>query len=186
MANPELRVKFDDGTFDSEFIERVIRTYRSKYAMIPAYWRTVEAAWRFATKYKVRQSLHRQQLEFWHDSGSTFIRLPSGRTLRYPNARVGADDTLAYRYGALWGGSLTENIIQALCRDLIAESLIRLRDNGFKCILTVHDEIVTLLKEDTAEESLKEMGRLMCVTHDWASGFPLSSEGSVSKTYAKQ
>jgi len=185
-ANDALRPKFDDGTFGPKFIERVIKTYRSKYSRIPAYWQRLEKAWRWVTKYPSDRRKLSCGLEFWHDDGATFIRLPSGRTLRYPHAQVNkADNNLRYHWGHLWGGAITENVIQALCRDFIAESLLRLEEHGFWCVLTVHDEIVTFLREANAEERLKEMGELMCVIPDWAKGFPLSVEGKLAERYEK-
>lgn len=184
-ANEALRPKFDDGTFDALFIEHVISTYRTKYKKIPDYWNLLEKSWRWATKYHEEVVLQRQNLTFTWEDEATFIRLPSGRTLRYPHSAVSKDNRLRYHWGDLWGGSLTENVIQALCRDLIAEAILRLVDNGFWVILTVHDEIVCLLEEVTAEARLKEMGEIMCELPAWATGFPLSVEGYLSEFYKK-
>lgn len=184
-TNDDLRPKFDDGTFGFEFIEHVIGTYRTKYSKIPEYWGLLEKSWRWSTKYAETVVLKKQNLEFSNDGSATFIRLPSGRTLRYPHAAVSRDNRLRYHWGDLWGGTLTENVVQALCRDLIAEAILRLGDNGFTVILTVHDEIVCLLEEATAEARLKEMGEIMCELPAWAGGFPLSVEGYVSEFYRK-
>lgn len=184
-ANDDLRPKFDDGTFGMAFIEKVIKTYRSKYKKIPAYWNLLEKSWRWATKYKEKVVLDRCGLEFFYEDGATFIRLPSGRLQRYPHATVGKDGRLRYHWGQLWGGTLTENVISALCRDLIAESILRLIENGFVVVLTVHDEIVCLLEEKDAESQLKEMGQIMCELPAWATGFPLSVEGCLSECYKK-
>ena len=185
-ANDDLRPKFDDGTFDMSFIQRVIDTYRTKYHLIPAYWQKLEKSWRWVTKYpQNRVKLDECGLEFWHEDGATFIRLPSGRTQRYPRAKVAKDGGLSYHWGSLWGGTLTENIISALCRDFIAEAILKLVTQGFEVVLTVHDEIVCMLPEATAEARLKEMGEIMTALPAWAAGFPLSVEGSLSEVYCK-
>lgn len=189
-ANEMLRPKFDDGAFDATFIEQVINTYRRKYNRIPAYWRKLEQAWRRVTKYTFdRVGLADCGLEFFNRDGATFIRLPSGRLQRYPLAHVRrSDGRLKYRWGPLWGGTLTENVVSALCRDFIAEALLRLEKAGFWCVLTVHDEIVTFLPEATAEERLKEMGEIMCWLPAWARtpvSFPLSVEGHLAEHYCK-
>lgn len=184
-ANEDLRPKFDDGTFDMAFIERVIKIYRTKYSKIPAYWNKLEKAWRWATKYKETVVLKECNLTFFHKDGATFIRLPSGRLQRYPHAVVGRDNSLRYHWDHLWGGTLTENIISASCRDLIAESFPRLISNGFWIALTVHDEIVCLLPEKDAETRLKEMGEIMCELPAWATGFPLSVDTCLSEYYKK-
>lgn len=184
-ANDDLRPKFDDGTFGMAFIEKVIKTYRTKYKEIPAYWNLLEKSWRWATKYREKIVLDKCGLEFFYEDRATFIRLPSGRLQRYPNATVGKDGKLHYHWGPLWGGTLTENVVSALCRDLIAESILRLIENGFVVVLTVHDEIVCLLEQKDAESRLKEMGQIMCELPAWAAGFPLSVNGCLSECYRK-
>ncbi len=186
-ANELLKPRFDDGTFDVRFIEQVIQTYRHKYSRIPAYWKRLENEWRWVTKYPFEtRRIPECGLEFFNKDGATFIRLPSGRTLRYPNAQANrSSGELRYHWGHLWGGVLTENVISALCRDFIAESLLRLQDNGFWCVLTVHDEIVAFLPEKNAESRLKEMGELMAIVPSWAKGFPLQVEGKISERYCK-
>jgi hypothetical protein len=186
-ANELLKPRFDDGTFDVRFIEQVIQTYRHKYSRIPAYWKRLENEWRWVTKYPFEtRRIPECGLEFFNKDGATFIRLPSGRTLRYPNAQANrSSGELRYHWGHLWGGVLTENVISALCRDFIAESLLRLQDNGFWCVLTVHDEIVAFLPEKNAESRLKEMGELMEIVPSWAKGFPLQVEGKISERYCK-
>jgi len=186
-ANDTLRPAFDSGRFDMPFIESVIDTYRKKYTSIPAYWRKLEMAWRYVTRFpRERLQLPECGLEFWHDGGATFIRLPSGRTLRYPHATVNnRTKECRYHWGYLWGGVLTENVVQALCRDFIAEALLKLRAAGFWVVLTVHDEIVCNLPEADAQERLEEMGEIMCELPTWAIGFPLSTEGYLSEFYRK-
>lgn len=186
-SNEDLRPKFDDGTFDHEFIARVIKTYHTKYKCIPEFWNTLEKSWRWVTKYpNERVQLDTCDLEFWHADGATFVRLPSGRTQRYPHAKVSSRGReISYHWGPLWGGTLTENIDSAICRDLIAESILRLMDNGFQIVLTVHDEIVCLLPEKDAEARHKEMGQIMSVVPSWATGFPISVEGDLSEYYKK-
>ncbi|HUW48063.1 MAG TPA: DNA polymerase [Patescibacteria group bacterium] len=187
LANEKLKPSFDDGTFDENFVKRVIDTYRSKYSKIPKYWTKLEKSWRWATKYPNETvTLPECSLEFFNRDGATFIRLPSGRTLRYPKARVlRPGGELRFAWGDLYGGKLTENVSSGLCRDFIAESLLKLRENGFWCLLTVHDEIVAALPENKAEEKLKEMGQIMTDVPTWAKGFPLAVEGQLSERYCK-
>lgn len=185
-ANDALRPKFDDGTFDMAFIEKVIKTYRAKFPKIADYWDQLEKSWRWVTKYpRDCVTLDQCGLEFFHEGGATFIRLPSGRLQRYADAAVNKTGKLSYRWGSLWAGTLTENVVSGLCRDFIAESILRLIANGFRVVLTVHDEIVCLLAEKDAEARLKEMGEIMCQLPAWATDFPLSVEGCLSEMYKK-
>lgn len=189
-ANDMLRPLFDSGQYDWDFIDRLIKTLRKKYSKIPAFWQSVEKAWRFVTKYPREDSPYFQRPEqmllyFYHQDGATFIVLPSGRYLRYPNARVSRDGSLAYRWGRLWGGSITENIMQATSRDIMGEALLRLETAGIGHVLHVYDEVISLLTKDRAEQDLKEMSRIMSIVPDWATGLPIAVEGELAERYKK-
>ena len=47
-----------------------------------------------------------------------------------------------------YGGKLTENIIQAVARDCLAESIFRLHKAGYKIAFHVHDEVVLDVPKD--------------------------------------
>ena len=86
------------------------------------------------------------------------IKLPSGRKLSYPQPRIIEDERHDLRvvfadnaagqfkdcrfgqgaYGGLW----TENIVQAIARDLLVEAMLRIEAAGYPIVLHVHDEIV--------------------------------------------
>lgn len=211
MANNDLRPMFDSGEYDWNFIKRLINTYRSRYAKIPAFWKKVEKAWRFVTKYPGQKSEYfiekedlsymgfplfykttlEPYLKFNHQDEATYIQLPSGRYLRYPGAKVkrggGYDDgDLSYQYSKyLWGGFLTENIVQAVEVDIFGEALLRLEAAGFNIVLHGHDEIICLFKESEAEEKLKEMAEIMVIVPEWAQGLPIAVEGELTKRYKK-
>ena len=185
-TNSDLRPMIDSGQYDWDFINKLIKTYRSKYNKIPAFWQSVEKAWRFVTKYTGQISvLEANRLTFYNKDDATFIVLPSSRYLRYPNARVKRDNTLAYRWGQLWGGSLTENIVQAVARDIMGEALLRLEQAGLKIVLHVHDEIVCMFNKETAESNLNNMSHHMSIVPTWATGLPVAVEGELSERYKK-
>lgn len=184
-TNPDLRPLFDNGEYNYQFIERLIKTYRTKYAKIPEFWRNVEKSWRFVTKYPHELVTDKKlwPLEFYHQDKATFILLPSGRYLRYPYASVSSDGQCKYRWSSnLWGGFLVENIVQAVARDILAEAILRLLDAGYKVLFTSHDEVICLLKD---KSELKQMLDIMCVVPMWATGLPINVEGCVTERYKK-
>lgn len=120
------------------------------------------------------------------------IQLPSQRELIYRDAaledlppRWGGDPrpTLTYWSGktatrrVLYGGAIVENAVQAICRDLLCEALLRLDRAGFKIVLHVHDEIVC------EGDDLERMVRIMEQPPTWAGGFPILAEGKKSQRY---
>ena len=184
--NPSLRPFFDSGKYDWEFIDKLIKLYRTKYAKIPELWSKVEKAWRFVTKFKSEERIVNDNLRFYHKDGATFIGLPSGRYIRYPGAKVTGKNDLSYKYAkGIWGGYLVENIIQSESRDILAESILRLDRAGYWIALHVHDENVLILAKTGAEEDLAEAIRIMEIVPDWAKGLPINVEGKLSVRYCK-
>jgi len=190
-ANNDLRPMFDSGEYNWDFVDKLIKLYRSRYPKIPAFWKDVEKAWAFVTKYHGQPSIL-GAMTFYHKDKATYIQLPSGRYLRYPGARVKAkggcygSDSLSYRWNKnCWGGFLTENIVQAVEVDIFGEALLRLERAGFNLVLHGHDEAVCLFKESEAEKKLEEMKNLMMVVPTWATGLPIAVEGELTKRYKK-
>lgn len=133
--------------------------------------------------------------------------LPSGREIHYPEARI--EDiippyvytmglppvpkaTVVYtgNYGpkSLFGGLIAENVVQALCRDIMACAMVSLdhTSNPFNIVLDVHDEILSEEPTNVAEQRLNEMLRIMTKNPDWAEGFPISAEGFLSPRFVKK
>ena len=183
--NENLRPLFESGEYDWDFVDRLIKTYRRKYAKIPEFWRIVEKAWRFVTKYPKERVELDKGLTFWHEDRATFIGLPSGRFIRYPYASVNKQGDLLYRWGQLWGGSLTENCVQAIARDVMAEALLRLEDAGYNILFHAHDEIICLLHKSCADLWLEGAISIMTMQPPWAKGLPLAAEGKLCARYEK-
>lgn len=188
-ANPDLRPLFDDGTYNREFIERLIRTYRKMYYKIPEFWREVESLFKFVIRFPnevATYDLHGQpKLKFWNDNGTVCIQLPSGRVLYYRHSAISRDGNIRWQWGHLWGGSITENIIQSIGADLLRLWILDCEAEGIPVVTHCYDEIVGLVKEETAEDDLALMDEIMCEVPDWAKGCPMASEGMISKFYTK-
>lgn len=134
------------------------------------------------------------------------MELPSGRILSYPGIGVSVtketdedgrvntnvrikyqgENQLTRQWTTLYthGGKACENIVQALCRDLLAYAMINVEGGGYPIVLSVHDELVCETP-DTQEYTVAELEKLMCSLPEWAEGFPLVAEGAEMKRYAK-
>ena len=134
------------------------------------------------------------------------MELPSGRILSYPGIGVSVtketdedgrvntnvrikyqgENQLTRQWTTLYthGGKACENIVQALCRDLLAYAMINVEGGGYPIVLSVHDELVCETP-NTPEYTVAELEKLMCALPEWAEGFPLVAEGQELKRYAK-
>ena len=81
-----------------------------------------------------------------------------------------------------YGPKLVENLIQATARDILAESMLRLDEAGYKIVMHVHDEAVI---EAPADSSLEDICEIMGRTPAWAKGLILRADGYVCDFYKK-
>ena len=89
-----------------------------------------------------------------------------------------------YRKG-VYGGLITENVVQGLCRDLLALALVRCEAEGLSPVMHVHDEIVCEQPREGHEERLRQMVEIMVEVPPWARGFPVGVEAFAGPRYAK-
>lgn len=184
LANPDLRPLFESGEYTKVFIKKLIDTYRSTYKQIPAYWGKVEKAFRWVVKYPDKTA-DVGPIHFSCKDGTASITLPSSRCLFYRHCSVDHKGNVQYHWGDLWGGSITENIVQAVARDLLAWWIFEIEKCGIRVIHHAHDEVVCLAPRAKADEVLEEV---LCVLNrgpKWAAGLPLAAEGELSDVYKK-
>ena len=188
--NDTLRPLFDDGEYDWDFIFKLIKIYRTKYSNIPAFWTEIEKCFRWPTKYAKERTVYRisesSELVFTRSGTTTKMQLPSGRVMNYRFATVSSkDDSIKYLHGHLWGGSITENLIQAMCRCLLGYWLLKCEDIGIPIVLHSYDELVGCVPVKEAEDALFVMIDVMKQAPLWAEGLPLAAEGQISDRYCK-
>lgn len=132
--------------------------------------------------------------EFRREGRAVTVRLPSGRRLFYRLARVEdrvpvystdgrARPTLIYESPrgerTLYGGKIAENVIQAICRDLLAAALARLEAAGVTVVMHIHDEIVA----ESADP--RRVADIVAAAPAWAAGLPVAVEGYACPRYVK-
>ena len=80
-----------------------------------------------------------------------------------------------------YGPKFVENITQAICRDLLADAMMRL-DGKYRIVAHVHDEVILEVPRETElEEACEIMGR----TPDWLPGIELRADGFEAEFYQK-
>ena len=201
LQNPGLRPMFDSGQYDRKFVEKLIYGYRNTYSMIPKFWKMCEKCFRLVVKYPHEIMRYAPEgstvgpgdlLTFWNNGGTVNVQLPSGRVLYYPHAVIKKkmnqhdyDNQLKYHHGLLWGGSLTENIVQAVARDLLVYWILEAEEFGLPVVLHIYDEILAVSSNIYAEDNLKTLMNIVNSGPKWADRLPLAAEGQISETYIK-
>ena len=182
------------GIQESE-LKPMVDKWRAANPNIVRLWRMLDKV----TKYVVtkRTSYECYGLKFSYERGIMFIELPSGRRLAYCKPRLGINafgsECITYEgigTGKKWerietfGGKICENIVQAIARDVLVESMMRLHKNGYKITMHVHDEVVLEVQDDVS--SVEEVCRIMAITPNWAKDLPLNADGYECKFYKKE
>jgi len=188
--NDTLRPLFDSDEYDWDFINRLIKNYRTKYANIPAFWTEIAKCFRWPTKYAKERTTYRistsAELTFSRSGNTTKMQLPSGRIMNYRHAIVSPkDNSIKYLHGHLWGGSITENLIQAICRCLLGYWLLKCEDAGIPIVLHSYDELIGCVPKETAERDLQTMSDIMLQGPAWAEGLPLGIDAKISERFCK-
>ena len=149
---------------------------------------------------------------FYRDNQFLYIELPSGRRLAYHQPMV-VDEMIHWtdrvtgeprsklvpnvtymginRFNLQWeristhGGGITENIVQAISRDLLVYQMRLAANRGHDIRGHVHDEIITVCPAANADVWLESLQGLMCVAPPWATGLLLDATGYVGQHYRK-
>lgn len=190
-----LRVMGGEGT--DEELQELVWAWRAANPNIARFWKDLESAFRLGYG-KVGQFLEVQ-------SGANNARrivLPSGRAVYYhevhtrPMMKFGkVFQVLHFKdpkniSGSAWlttyGGKLSENVTQAVARDVLASALINLEENGAEVVAHVHDEVIC-----QSGLSVDRVAELMGVSDSpffpaWAEGLPLAAAGYTCKRYRKE
>ena len=119
------------------------------------------------------------------------IRLPNGLMIRYPDLRLNTEESKSrYEYKSrkgpvsLWGGSLVENVVQALARIIVGEQMIKINEK-YRVALTVHDAAVIVVPEAEKDEALEYIVECMSTPPAWARGLPVTCEAKYAQTYGE-
>jgi DNA polymerase len=116
--------------------------------------------------------------------------MPNGMAIRYEGLHMHANRLTYYSRGKpeqTYGGRITENIIQALSRIVITESMLRLETsipNG-RVALTVHDEIIIVAPDTQPDATMDQIIDDLCQPPSWALDLPLAAEGGYDTVYSK-
>ena len=178
--------------------QRYVEAYRKAWPRVPEAWRELEqAAVRAYSAMGRPVEALAGRVAFRCDGSTMRVRLPSGRVLSWhgvewdheeQNLIAGRAVVSSAERGAfqrLYGGALLERITQATARDVMAEAMLAAEVNDMPVVLTVHDEIVCEVPENSGAAAVKTLLDLMRAPPAWADGLPLDAEAECERRYGK-
>jgi DNA polymerase len=171
--------------FTATEAQNVVNTYRSTYSGVQLLWQKLEL--------KLANTINPAYEEEWH--GLVFkdkkIYLPNGLALHYNDLRYEFGQ-LTYDSGRAiektWGGRITENVVQALSRIIVTDSMLHIEKDttlDAQVVLTVHDEIVLISQANNPDATMDKLIAHMCTPPSWAEDIPLDAEGGYDVSYSK-
>ena len=180
-------------TFGTEVNEdqarHIIQTYRETYPNVVRLWREAQVALEALTKDSTTSLGRDGVLALAPEERS--IRLPSGLLLRYDGLITLRDEKgIQYQYktrygwNKIYGGKVIENVCQAIARCIIGEQMIQI-SKRYNVVLTVHDAVACIAKEEEAEEAQAYVEECMRWTPAWAKGLPVNCESGYGKNYGE-
>ncbi len=191
------------GMSDAE-MTHIVKLWRKSNPNIVELWSEIEACAHEAVRYHRQVIGTPRNLIFDCDDDYLTIQLPAGRKLFYyhpqfKQKKVGkssrTSNVLFYEglnqetkhWGLVdtYGGKLTENIVQAISRDLIGYAMENLEKTGFAITMHVHDEAIAEVPDYQPEVWLNTMINIMREPPYWAEDLPLNAAGFISKYYQK-
>lgn len=198
-------IEYADGMgvkLTPEQSEQAVKAYRESYHKVKSAWYEYEKSAISAVKVP-ETPIKSGKVLFKFTKGALLMQLPSGRIICWQAPKVEAQltpwgemrdgvtvlnqNTLTRKWGRnkLIGSSMFQSAVQATARDMLTEAMLRLEENGFEMVNTIHDEILLLSEEADAESALDRVVSIMTTPPKWAPEFPLAAEGWVGERYRK-
>ena len=172
---------------DEMMYEDIVATYRQTYPYIRQQWFTMGRLLDFIRTCSNDQWEEYGPLQF--EKGK--ILLPNDMYLRYPRLRIKKaetekewDQTIYNENSKIYGGLLTENIVQALARIIVAEQILKVAWK-YRVVLMVHDEVILCVPTRQAKRALEETLAAFKTPPIWAPNLPVTGEGGITTYYQK-
>ena len=180
--------------------KEIVQLWRKSNQNITQLWQTLEAAAIKAIQTGESVRVNRG-IVVGRQWDMLTITLPSGRTLCYPRVSIGIERNDGWRgdheiieyegtnqttkkWGKIrtYGGKLTENVVQAIARDILGVVILRAREAGLPVVFHIHDEIIV---EAAPGQTLEQVEDLFSKPITWCSDLPLKGAGYTTPYYLK-
>jgi len=172
---------------DEDECKRIVKLYREKNHKIIDLWGECDDALDDLVKWERKRDFFYLGEHYCVRVNPNGIILPNDLMIRYPELNM---DNGKYSYKSrkgevsIWGGSVVENVVQALARIIVGEQMLKLNER-YRPVLTVHDAAVCIIPEDEVEEATEFIVNVMSEPPEWAVGLPVACEAKVASSYGE-
>ena len=200
--------KFAENTgLDLDVSVKLVRSFRKRYKKLVDMWADIYsvAMDSINTPYKV--FWYRNLLMFTTHKDYLIVGLPSGRCIAFPFVSIvetdyGYDsiafktmkyidvtgkDKKANMFSDEWMSAplLSQNITQAVARDILVDTMFNLEKNNFPISFHVHDEVICEVSKIRLKDKLKMFNKIVVEKSNWYKGIPIEIEGEIHANFGK-
>ena len=174
---------------DEDECQRLVKVYREVNDKVIQLWKTCDDALRDMSAWPAKKE------PYYLDTKKALlvtpkgIRLPNGLYIQYPGLTWDISESKSKfiyksRRGmiSLWGGSVVENVVQALARIIVGEQMLEI-NKKYRPVLTVHDAVVCVVPDVDIENALSLVVSTMSTPPSWATGLPVACEAHHGASY---
>ena len=190
-----------DMGIDEEELPEIVSRWREANKRIRDLWYTLQNAAVSVIKNGgsagVGCLILSREYDYNQNTDCLTILLPSGRKLFYISPQLGVNqwggDSISYmgmdqttkkwKRIETYGGKLTENCVQAIARDCLAQAIEHLEAEKLPVVFHIHDEVVIDCPKDAA--GLEQVVQIMSKPIPWAPDLPLGADGWVGTFFKK-
>ena len=176
-------------TMDDQECQRLVKVYREVNDKVIDLWRECDNALQAIASWNNKSEpyyLDKRKALWVCKEG---IRLPNGLYIYYPGLTWDTSEAKSkfiYKsrrgFNSIWGGSVVENVVQALARIIVGEQMLEI-NKKYRPVLTVHDAVVCVVPETEVEEALSFITSTMSIPPSWATGLPVACEAHHGASY---
>lgn len=184
-AKFQAQLKTFGAEMSTDECARIISVYRDRYAKVPLLWRESQEALRCMMR-GMTMKLGKDGLLTVNEKG---ILLPNGLHIYYNGlAEVIENDKRQFTYqtrngpNKIYGGKVVENFTQAIARCIIGDQMLKIAKR-YKVVLTVHDAIGIVARQEEADEARAYVESCMRWVPSWAEGLPVNCESGMGLSY---
>jgi len=184
-----LKTQPPSAVLDDLECQRLVKVYREVNDKVIKLWEECDRALKDMANWSPNMKPYYLGRHKCLEISAAGIKLPNGLYIYYPNLRqekIDGKNKFVYksRKGdiTIWGGSVVENVVQALARIIVGEQMLHINEK-YRPVLTVHDAVVNVVFKEEIDTAMKFITDIMSTPPTWAEGLPVACEAKYGESY---